>query len=97
MHGAAVGVKAGVDEHKGCGCEGDCNDAVEEEGELVAGDAIRVVVPHPDRVSIADYVDAMMQKLPSDRVEKILRNDALPDDRKQLLVRRIEARYDGSV
>jgi hypothetical protein len=30
-------------------------------------------------------------------VEKILRNHALPDDRKQLLVRRIEARYDGSV
>lgn len=71
--------------------------SVEEEGELGAGDAIRVVVPHPDRVSIADYVDAMMQKLPSGQVEKILRNDALPDDRKQLLARRIEARYDGSV
>lgn len=71
--------------------------SVEEEGELGAGDTIRVVVPHPDRVSIADYVDAMMQKLPGDRVEIILRNNALPDDRKQLLVRRIEARYDGSV
>ena len=71
--------------------------SVEEEGELGVGDAIRVVAPHPDRVSIADYVEAMMQKLPGERVEKILRNDALPDDRKQLLVRRIEARYDGSV
>ena len=71
--------------------------SVEKEGEIGAGDAIRVSAPHPDRVSIADYVDAMMQKLPSERVEKILRNHALPDDRKQLLVRRIEARYDGSV
>jgi MOSC domain-containing protein YiiM len=71
--------------------------SVATEGEIGAGDALRVVEPHPDRISIADYVDAMMQKSSGDQVAKILRNNALPDDRKQLLIRRIEARYDGAV
>lgn len=71
--------------------------SVEAPGDIGAGDPIRILSPHPDRVSIADYVDAMMQKASSELLTRLFRNSALPEDRKQLLVRRIEARYDGSV
>jgi len=71
--------------------------SVEQPGDISAGDPIRILSPHPERVAIADYVDAMMQKASSELLAWILRNSALPEDRKQLLVRRIEARYDGSV
>ncbi|MBM3407475.1 MAG: MOSC domain-containing protein [Betaproteobacteria bacterium] len=71
--------------------------SVEAPGDIGTGDPIRILSPHPDRVSIADYVNAMMQKASSELLTRLLRNSALPEDRKQLLVRRIEARYDGSV
>ena len=71
--------------------------SVAKEGEIGAGDAIRIVHPHPDRTSVADYVSAMMQKSTSEQVARILHNDALPEDRKHLLVKRIEVRYDGAV
>lgn len=71
--------------------------SVERPGSIAPGDRIHIRTRLADRIPVADYVDAMMQRSSPDRLARLIANEALPDDRKQLLLNRIESRYDGGV
>jgi MOSC domain-containing protein YiiM len=70
--------------------------SVESEGFVEGGDVIKIRRKPSGGVSVAMYVAAMMQKLPEDAVKKVVAEEALPSDRKELLLARIKAKYDGS-